>query len=189
MMKPAATLQQLLDLFEKHGDDTYGEGVTQLQHALQCAALAQLASADDALVAAVLLHDVGHFIIGAAPENVAPNIRHEQLGAEFLTRLFDEDVTAPIALHVTAKRYQCTHRPDYQNALSAASKRSLKQQGGLLSASEYEAFIVEPHFDAAMKLRAWDDSGKLSDAEIPCLQHYMPLLEGLLKQHVVQVSQ
>jgi predicted HD phosphohydrolase len=57
-------------LFAKRGNEQYtGEPVTQLEHALQCAMLAEQHGADDALTTAALLHvEARNFIaqVGAA---------------------------------------------------------------------------------------------------------------------------
>lgn len=182
MDRTATSLNEVIELFNKYGAESYGEAVTQLEHALQCAVLAQRAKASNASVAAALLHDIGHFLIGVAPEMCDSDIKHERIGAQFLSGLFGSEVTEPIAQHVTAKRYQCTTRPDYHDMLSLASRRSFVQQGGLLSADEVASFAAEPYFQEALQLRAWDDSGKVDDMILPDLASFMPLLEGLLKE-------
>ena len=55
-------IDEIEALFARHGGESYGEGVTMLEHALQAAALAVAERADDSLVVAALLHDVGHFL-------------------------------------------------------------------------------------------------------------------------------
>jgi len=181
MYRVGSSLHDVLELFDKHGAEGYGEAVTQLEHALQCAVLAQRANASDALVAAALLHDIGHFLSGAAPEQCDPDIKHELVGAQFLSGLFGPEVTEPVAQHVMAKRYQCTTCPGYHDKLSPASKRSLVQQGGFLSADEVSLFTANPYFKEALQLRAWDDSGKVDDMQLPALESFTPLLERLLK--------
>jgi hypothetical protein len=53
-------LDRLFGLLETRGQDRYDESVSQLEHALQAAALARVEGAPAALVVAALLHDVGH---------------------------------------------------------------------------------------------------------------------------------
>ncbi len=67
------TLQvdDLIALYRTYGARQYGrEAVSQLEHALQCAHLAESAGAAPALVAASLLHDVGHMVWHSAPVTV-----------------------------------------------------------------------------------------------------------------------
>ena len=50
------------DIFDRHGADSYlGEQVTTSEHMLQGALLAEEANVPDALIAGVLLHDIGHY--------------------------------------------------------------------------------------------------------------------------------
>lgn len=175
--------QELLDLLGKRGADAYGgEQVTQLQHALQCAALAEAEDAEDTLVAAALLHDVGHLIghdddtiEGYAARGI--DTVHEDLGAAWLERWFDLPVTEPVRLHVAAKRYLCATDPDYRAGLSEASQRSLELQGGPFTAEQAADWIARPYAADAVRLRHWDDTGKDPDTATPPLEHYLPLLE------------
>jgi phosphonate degradation associated HDIG domain protein len=178
----AQSVGEVLSLFEQHGLDRYDEEVTQLDHALQTAALAVADGASDALVAAALLHDVGHLLelaAGAAFDPDRADLHHEARGARYLATLFPEPVTMPIALHVRAKRYRCTVEPGYRAALSPASASSLARQGGLLDASGVRAFEANPSFEDAVRLRGWDDGGKRPDLDVQPLHAYVPLLEGL----------
>ena len=61
-----STVEQLFAFITAQGDGDYiGENVSQLQHSLQAATLAQKAGADDEIVLGALLHDVGRFIPAA----------------------------------------------------------------------------------------------------------------------------
>jgi len=165
-------------LAERGGAMYGGEAVTQLQHALQCAALAEDADAGDGLVAAALLHDYGHLLAmdeGAAA--AGKDMRHEDIAAKSLRRWFGPDVTEPIRLHVAAKRYLCCVDPDYFATLSPASVMSLKVQGGPFTPAEADAFRQGPHGDAAAKLRIWDDLAKDTEKVTPPLEHYRPMVE------------
>lgn len=165
-------------LYERWGPDHYDEDLSQLAHALQTAALATRASAPDALVAAALLHDVGHLLhLEAGSGDPGADLHHEATGASYLAATFPPTVTAPIALHVRAKRYRCAVDPAYRDALSAGSKRSLELQGGPLSASEIAAFEAHPGFDDAVAVREWDDLGKVDGLVVAPLDHYRSLLE------------
>ena len=181
----ARSVDEVLELFDRFGDDTYGEQVTQLAHALQTAALARADEADDALVAAALLHDVGHLLDladGGVPDTEARgDLAHEARGARWLASLFPPSVTGPVALHVAAKRYRCTVDPVYRDGLSDASEASLRVQGGPMDDDEVARFEAHPAFEQAVVLRLWDDGGKRADdPELFPLDAYRPLLESLV---------
>jgi phosphonate degradation associated HDIG domain protein len=172
-------LEQVAGLYRTLGDRAYsGEPVSQLEHALQSAALAQAAGASEALVAAALLHDIGHLVNdqGDTPTERGIDDLHQFLGAHFLEPLFGREVLEPIRLHVAAKRYLCATRPGYHEALSADSRRSLALQGGVFSAQEAEAFGQRPHVADAISLRLWDDQAKVAGLRTPSLDDYLPLL-------------
>jgi phosphonate degradation associated HDIG domain protein len=179
-----AAITAIFDLYERKGARHYGEGVSQLDHALQCAQLATLDGAPDALVAAALLHDIGHLfeIDDASPANV--DLRHEVRGALALRALFGPEVVQPIALHVEAKRYLCAAEPGYEDGLSEASRQTLSLQGGPLSALQVRRFETGPHFDQAVRLRRYDEAGKLSGANCRRLRDYGELLAGLCRAGV-----
>jgi [1-hydroxy-2-(trimethylamino)ethyl]phosphonate dioxygenase len=166
-------------LFARHGGETYGEGVTQLQHALQTAALAAAEGADDALVVAALLHDVGHFL--QPTDDSYGYHKHDRSGGAWLAQRFGPAVSEPVRLHVAAKRCLCATEADYFGKLSAASVHSLSKQGGPMSAAEVAAFSASPHAAAAMRLRRWDDGGKLEGIVVPDLPDYREQIAHLLK--------
>jgi [1-hydroxy-2-(trimethylamino)ethyl]phosphonate dioxygenase len=168
-------VDDVLDLYARWGGDPYDEEVAQLAHAVQTAALAAAAGSDGALVAAALLHDVGHLLHLAG----GPAGPHEDTGPAYLAGLFPADVTGPIALHVEAKRYLCAVEPAYHDGLSPGSVRSLRRQGGPLDPDAAAAFIGRPGAEAAVALRRWDDAGKVAGLAIPPLAAYEPLLRSL----------
>lgn len=134
-----------------------GEAVDQRSHALQCAALAVEAGADDALVLAAALHDVGR----AEPVRAQwPGLPHEQAGAAFARQRLDEQVAWLIGQHVPAKRYLVASDPEYHAQLSPASVRSLERQGGPMNAEEARRFAAHPLADSAVALRRWDEAAK-----------------------------
>src|SRR4051794_7542063 len=104
-------------LYERWGREHYDEELSQVDHALQTAALAGAAGATDELVVAALLHDVGHLLaLAAGPEaDNGTDLLHEAIGARSLARLYPPAVTGPVALHVRAKRYRCTTDPGYHD--------------------------------------------------------------------------
>ena len=166
----SAVVDEIEALFARHGGESYGEGVTMLQHSLQTAALALAESADDALVVAALLHDVGHFL--QPTDDSYGYHKHDRSGGEWLARRFGAAVSEPVRLHVTAKRYLCATETDYFGKLSAASVHSLGKQGGPMSAQESAAFAALPHAEAAVRLRRWDDGGKVDGLHVPDLRSY-----------------
>jgi phosphonate degradation associated HDIG domain protein len=175
----ALTIPEICALYERDGGRMYsGEPVTQLEHALQSAALAEAAGADAELIAAALLHDLGHLLNDQGETPTARGIDdvHQYFALPFLRGLFDERVLEPIRLHVDAKRYLCATRPGYYDALSADSKRSLALQGGAFSAADGAAFIARPHAGRAVELRLWDDAAKLAGQPTPPLAHFAAIM-------------
>jgi phosphonate degradation associated HDIG domain protein len=178
-------IDHILSLFAARGRGAYfGEAVTQTEHALQCAHLAEQSGADAALVAAALLHDLGHLLHGLAEDVAEQGIdgRHEDGGARWLDRYFGPAVVDPVRLHVAAKRYLCAVAPDYAAALSPASLRSLRLQGGPFTPDEVRRFEQEPWFRSAVAVRRWDDVAKVPGLAVPGLEHYRSLLEAVLRQ-------
>jgi len=174
---PDAPLGSVLShMVETHGADLYGgETVTQLQHALQCAQLAEAEGASPALITAALLHDVGHMLDDDFEDAPAhdEDRRHEELGDAFLSKWFGADVTEPVRLHVAAKRYLCAVEPDYHDALSPMSRHSLMLQGGPMSEAEVAAFEANPHARDAVRLRRWDDRAKDPSMKTATLGYYL----------------
>lgn len=177
---PPLTLDTLLERLLLRGDQQYGmEAVSQLEHALQCAQLAMQANSSASLVAASLLHDVGHLLHDLGEDVAVRGIddRHEYRANAALKPLFGPAVTEPVRLHVDAKRYLCAVDDTYWQGLSPASQRSLALQGGIFSAEEAERFIQQPHAKDAARLRRWDDLAKVADLPTPTLEDLRPLLE------------
>ena len=173
--------QELLEIFVGRATRRYGlSEVNQLQHALQCAALAEADGAPPATVLACLLHDVGHMIhqLGENPAGRGIDDVHEQLGADWLARRFGPEVSEPVRLHVAAKRYLCTVESDYFGKLAPDSVRSLELQGGLMSADEVEAFRAHPQHDEAVRVRRFDEAAKDPRASTPDFDHYLRHVEG-----------
>lgn len=176
--------RQIITLFQKQGDAAYfGEPVTQTQHALQSASLAVGDDATPALVAAALLHDIGHLLHQRGEDAAARGIdaRHEIIGAKWLSRFFGPEITEPIRLHVAAKRYLCLADPGYLATLSPASHQSLALQGGPFSANEAEGFTREPHWHAAVQLRRWDEEAKIPGLHVAPLDDYREILERVIR--------
>lgn len=174
------TLDEIETLFHHRGGEQYsGEPVTQLDHALQCAALAELDGADDELVTAALLHDLGHLVhsLNTGPGD-SLTLRgvddlHQFQALPFLRGRFSDRVLGTIQAHVDAKRYLCASRPGYREALSVDSQRSLLLQGGVFDAAQVAAFIAQPGAAEALRVRQWDDQSKSAAVATPPLAYFM----------------
>ena len=165
-------------LFAAHGHIEYsGEGVSQLEHALQAAQLAEKDGASDELVTAALLHDLGHLLNlqGETPTARGIDDQHQYFSIPFLRPLFPPAVIEPIRLHVDAKRALCEQEPDYYEGLSEDSKRSLTLQGGIFTAQECATFMAKPFARDSIRLRRWDDAAKVAGATTPPLAHYLSI--------------
>jgi len=178
-----SVVDELSALFDSHGAAAYfGEPVTMSEHALQAAYFAQREAAPPALVVAALLHDIGH-LLAAVPDDFAEwntDGRHEELGGRWLATRFFAEVSEPVRLHVPAKRYLCATDAQYFAKLSPASVHTLELQGGPMSPSEIAAFEKERYFRQAVRVRQWDDQGKIAGLTTPLLASYGALLEGLI---------
>jgi phosphonate degradation associated HDIG domain protein len=174
---------RIMELLQVGAAEVYfGEDVSQLEHALQTAALAERSGAADAMVVAALLHDIGHLLHGR-PENVADygaDARHEEVAHAWLATRFGPAVTEPIRLHVPAKRYLCSTEPDYLAGLSSASRISLALQGGPMTPEQAAGFAATPWAEEATVLRRWDDAAKIPGLQVPKLEHYRSRIERLL---------
>jgi len=177
-------LARLFDILGRGGARLYGgERVSQLAHALQCAAAAEAAAAPPPLVAAALLHDVGHLVhdLGEDPAAAGIDDRHERRGADWLAERFVPAVSEPVRLHVDAKRYLCAAEPGYFDRLSAASVRSLELQGGPFAADAAARFIACPFAADAVALRRWDEIAKEPGRGTLGLEHFRRCLEAGLR--------
>ena len=165
----------IMELFARRGATAYhGEAVSQAEHALQAADLAEREGAPDRLVVAALLHDVGHLLDGQDDDLADRGVdgRHEEAGCAWLARHFGPEVTEPIRLHVAAKRYLCAVSPSYVDGLSPASRKSLSLQGGAMSDLERGEFESNPAHGDAVRLRHYDDAAKVPGLDVPGLEHH-----------------
>ena len=181
----AEFIDHLADLFDAGAAvPASADGLSNAAHMLQTAAAARAAGAHDALVAAALLHDIGHWLPPdkTQSEGAQRDAHHEVLGAAHLAQHFAEDVTNPVRMHVAAKRYLCAREPAHLAALSVGSTRSLELQGGPMSEAEAESFEQTPGHEDAVSLRRWDEYGKDPSLEVPPFSHYRGLLLSLVRQ-------
>jgi gamma-butyrobetaine dioxygenase len=182
-MNHQAAVDEIQALFTSEGAQEYlGEPVTQAEHMLQAAALAVQAKAPETLVAAALLHDVGHFhgLLSGADLMEGRDNRHSDTGADWLAQWFGPAVCEPVRLHVAAKRYLCVVEPGYYDRLSEASKYTLGVQGGPMSPEQAERFAAHEYADAAVALRRWDEQAKEPGATVPPFTEYRNLLVRLM---------
>ena len=170
-------VEVLLDLMASAAHVSYRERVTMLDHALQSAALAAADDAGDEMVVACLLHDLGH-ILGPAGQWGRPD--HAEVGARALQPLLPAAIVEPIRGHVAAKRYRVAVEPAYHDRLSLASQMSLAEQGGPLPADDVEVFASGAFAAEALRLRAYDDDGKVEGLAIPPLETYRGLITAAL---------
>lgn len=179
------TLQEIHALLLQRGQAQYGlEAISQLEHALQCANLAELAGESSETIVACLLHDFGHLLAaehkGTVEHDTTQDDLHQYIALPFLRGLFPDSVLEPIRMHVDAKRYLCLIDTGYWNTLSIASKHSLKQQGGIFNEEEGRTFIAQPFAEEAVRLRRYDDLAKVQNKQVPRLDHYKSRLSEVV---------
>jgi phosphonate degradation associated HDIG domain protein len=189
MSKEKSTMTQawheLERVYAEKATRRYGlESISQLDHALQGAALAEADGESDALIVATLLHDIGHMVhkLGEKPAERGIDDLHEALGAKQLAKLFGPEVSEPVRLHVAAKRYLCAVEADYFAKLSKDSVLSLSLQGGPMTPEEVEAFRRQPHWQDAVKLRRWDEAAKVTGLSVPPFAAYRDRVLALLAE-------
>lgn len=185
-------VHEIMFLYECHGNKDYiGEPVSQIEHMCQCAQLAEAAGADDDVILAAFFHDIGHLCEFAFPEKKLLHmdncgiVDHEKLGADYLLCIgFSKKIVKLVESHVAAKRYLTYHYPEYYNQLSAASKKTLEFQGGVMTPEEAMAFEEDDLFDQYIAIRRWDDLAKKTENPIPDLLRYKQMMiEHLCQQN------
>src|ERR1700752_4991732 len=150
-----SSVDRVFEVLATGGASAYfGEPVTQLEHSLQAASIIRRGGGEQELVAAALLHDLGHMLHSEGEDAADRGLdtRHEELGAAALAGHLPDSVLDPIRMHVAAKRYLCFAEPEYMAGLSPASVESLALQGGPMTAAEAEEFLRLPHARAAVEL-------------------------------------
>ena len=180
-------VSRIIDLYRRFGGQTYGEQVTQLDHALQAADLARGDSQDDVMIAAAFLHDIGHLLEldGMKPMGRYDVRSHDLLGADYLAAAgFPDRLTSLVSSHVQAKRYLCTIESDYYKGLTEASRQTLEFQGGIMSAQETSDFSSRADLEDILALRRYDDEAKVKGRGTGDLYAIEPLLERLLEKRV-----
>lgn len=178
------SIDDIEELLLRQGAQQYGrEPVSQLEHALQCAHLAEVADESPQTIAAALLHDLGHLLRPDGVDNggsgASRDDLHQYIALPFLRATFCDEVLEPIRLHVDAKRYLCHVDPTYFDTLSLASVRSLQLQGGAFDGEQADRFMKNPHAQAAVRLRRYDDLAKVPGARTPSMAHFVKLIRSM----------
>jgi len=191
MTSPMLTRETIVpfiaDIFLRRGAESYlGEAVTMSEHMLQGALLAEQSGAGDELVAAALLHDIGHYTNEFGDDYIDQGVDnlHDEAGARVLDGFFPPVVVACVRLHVAAKRYLCAIDPSYFDKLSPASIATLKLQGGPMSSEEVAQFRKAPFHEEAVSVRLWDEAGKVPGLRTPPFDYYAPLLQRVIDRHM-----
>lgn len=181
----ALTLNDVTQLLTVEGENQYGgEAVSQLEHALQCATLAEQAGETPQTITAALLHDIGHLLaktgrIQASASTENCDDLHQYVALPFLRGLFSSAVLEPIRLHVDAKRYLCATDRSYWSTLSAASKHSLIMQGGVYTPPQAAEFEAQSFAREAVRLRRYDDLAKTPETLTPTLPHFLKIMHSV----------
>ena len=179
-------VDKIINNYQTNNSLYIGEKVTITEHMVQTAMLAEQNHSSESLICACLLHDYGHFIIEDPDQLVSKSIdgKHENIAFNFLKNYFKPEVVEPIKLHVQAKRYLCRNK-SYWNILSAASKVSLKLQGGVMSDDEAKKFSSLKFHDDAILLRKYDDDGKMPNIKMKKIENYRNLINSQLIQYAI----
>ncbi len=179
--KATQITDEIMKYYEKYGGEEYaGEKVSQLEHMVQAAQLAEEQGYDEEVILAAFLHDIGHICEAGHGDNEMDGFGikdHEEIGAEYLIEKgFSKKVARLVQSHVEAKRYLTYKDPAYYAQLSDASKKTLEYQGGRMDREEAEAFETYPLFDLIIKMRKWDEQAKIENKPLPDLQHYRQMI-------------
>lgn len=185
LRKVEENVEAIFKLYDQHGDEDYGEGVTQLMHMVQAANLALDEGYDEEMVLAAFFHDIGHFLEDGEEMGIYGKQDHDRMGSEYLLKKgFSQRVADLVASHVPVKRYLTCVDSNYYNNLSDASKETLKYQGGPMSADEAAAYAKDPLIDSYIKIRYWDDQAK--ETGIPVDPEDVERIKGMTINYLVR---
>jgi phosphonate degradation associated HDIG domain protein len=189
MQTPEQIADYIIGLYKKYGDEDYiGEPVSQLEHMVQCARLAEIDGQSEEVILAAFFHDIGHLcehIMEVQQMDGFGVVDHEKLGADFLrSHHFSEAIASLVENHVQAKRYLTYADSAYYEKLSEASKKTLEFQGGRMTEEQAIAFKADALFDLHIKLRRWDEMAKLEEMVIPPLELYTEMMVRHLQKNI-----
>jgi predicted HD phosphohydrolase len=173
-MQPFRSVDEAWASLQAQADDGEGPELSYLEHQLQTAELLERQGADEELVAAGLLHDLGDGRVAEAA--------HAPWAAALVRPLLGERVAWLIAAHAEAKRYICTTEPDYHARLSPMSRLTLERQGGLMTVAEVARFAAQPWAAAGLWLRRCDDLGKQAEYRVAEPERFRALLERVAER-------
>ena len=151
------TVPEITRLLKVRGDQRSAlQPVSPLEHALQCAQLAEQAMASDELIVAALLHDLGHLLRSDQGPRLGhchqADELHPAIAVSFLRGLLPESVLAPIRLQFDARRHVCGDHP---------------------------GFLQQPYATDAIRLSQWDDLAHVPGHPTPPLNAYIGKLDRL----------
>ena len=182
----ANVIDLLRDILVRRGSESYlGEAVSMSEHMLQSAWIAEQAGEDKSVVVAALLHDIGHYTSEFGDDYLEMGIDncHEVAGERILQSWFPPEVTETVRWHVDAKRYLCAVEPAYFDGLSPASVQSLALQGGPMNADEVKEFEKKPWLDTILRVRRYDDGGKVPGRKTHDMEYYLEMVDEVLTQY------
>lgn len=186
MSRRSYSIEDIESLFMQFGNRPHDSGlqerVSVLEHALQCAQQAEWADANESLVGAAFLQNLGHLLAPPGPDDSLIGDAHEALAVPFLEENFSEAVLGPIRQLSAARRYLASTDPKYLQNLPAQVLRLLEQQGGPMSPTEVRQFETTPHAMDAVQLRRWSEQSQVPGQRTPPMDYYIALLEDLQRQ-------
>lgn len=179
-MQAEQIADEIFAMYDAFGGHEYGEGVSQLEHMAQSAQCAEAEGYDEEVILAAFLHDVGHLIADRDHLEQMDGygaIDHEKIAGEYLRKKgFSEKLAVLVESHVEAKRYLTFADSTYFAELSDASRITLEYQGGRMNAEEAQAFEQNPLFEMILKMRSWDEAGKMLGVPVPDLAIYRDMM-------------
>lgn len=184
-----AAYKEVTGSFDKARRIRYGESaVTELEHALQCAELADQAGADDELVFACMLHDVGRYAV--PQEQVSDTLQdvgvvdgargHGELGAHLMANMLPARSLFCIRYHAESKLYLCQTNPNYKAKLAGASVKTLAVQSSNCDEARLDELSRHRWWQDAIKVRVWDDAAKVKGRETRPLDYWIGRLDKFL---------
>lgn len=170
----------IVNLLRQGATKSYNVGITELQHALKSAYVAEhYFRLPEPLIVGSLLHDIGHLI--SPVESSTGNKNHAEIGATWLQNYgFPPLVCQAVKNHVIAKRYLKTVNPEYE--LGSASLTSFYEQGGPLNSVEMKQWLMDPNWRLWLTIREIDDAAKTPDFPSDyTLESLSPMIDRVLK--------